>query len=91
MPPGRLRQQSTGQRDHRAGDDVDDDQGQRQVGVLAEGDQPGQKRIAHALHPGERIEVDTEGVTGEVKGIEGQPVIELTVIAITAPYRDGCG
>ena len=83
---------------HGAGDDVDDDQGQGHVGVVAERDDPGQERVAHALHPGQRIEVSAEGVAGQVERIEGQPVIELPVVAVAAddaarwrwPPCDGC-
>ena len=62
--------------------DVDHDEGDRHILVLAEGDQPRQRRIADPGVPVGLVHGDAERGVVEVGGIQGKPVEELAVVAI---------
>lgn len=63
------------------GQDVDHNQEDGHKLVLAERDQPGERRIANPRVPEGRIHGDAERGVVEVDWIEGQAVVELAVVA----------
>jgi hypothetical protein len=87
MATGRPGQEATGQCDDAAGDDVDDDESERHRCVLAPSHQPGQERVSHSFDPGERVQSDPEGGSREVEGVQGEAVVELTVVTRPGSHR----
>ena len=69
------------------GGDVDDDQRDRYQEVLAERDQPGERRVADPHVPVGPVHGDAVGRAGEVDRVERQPVEELPVVAVGRCHR----
>ncbi len=75
----------------RQSDEIHQEQRPRDDLSLPCAHQPGQRRIADALEPTERVHPDPKCGSAEVQRSQGHPVVELAVVALAGPDRDTGG